>query len=192
MHCFPAAATPFPGQHNRPVRSQDNFQPPHYVPWQPEPLSTGTDAFTLDWRKERGNACPLRDSGQGDSAGIRAGGAITGDSYVEEAAWFPPPFAATVAPPSILPAHPNLFQDHQGAPHPLVQGGQLRLCTWLVSGLSTHQQDFEGQCRSYSSPLGGQAHPGATTVFGQSGVAGVLDGRWIQLAPSPRRVNNSR
>ena len=130
---------------------------------------------------------PIRSSRQGDLPGATAGGAITGagDTDVEGSSLVsssvgsdrgPAVSSSGASGPSPRPSGSSSPAGPSGTAAPL-RVAHLR-SVHAAAGLP----DL-ALCRSYSWSLGDQARPGATTVFGQGGVAGVVDGRWIQLCP---------
>ena len=70
-----------------------------------------------------------------------------------------------------------MTQPHNGKPHPLRH--QIHLAVWPVSGESSRIKAFQKTLVRSSSNPGLQELKNNTTNHGESGLAGVIDGRVI-------------
>ena len=162
--------------------SRVSNQVPAYYSWKIDPFSKGQDAFQQDWRFLRGYAFPpfsligrvLRKI-EADQAKV-----ILVTPAWQGQAWYPTALRLSVMNPILLPQDERLLQ-HQGITHPLVQNRSLRLIAWTLSGNSLLQKAFQRKLQVLSSSPGVQELNLITNRPGDSGLAGVLNNKLIQL-----------
>ena len=94
-------------------------------------------------------------------------------------AWFPTLIKNLVEPPLLLPRRRDLLKDPLNQFHPLVEQGHLQLVACRVSGSSMQQQEFQRKLQTSCWQVGARGQTPLTSLDGQSGAFGVVNGNWI-------------
>ena len=94
-------------------------------------------------------------------------------------AWFPILLDLMVELPFLLPHSNNLLLHPKGHPHSLVCTNRLRLAALKISGINIRQREFQKKPQPCYLQDGVQAPTLPTKLDGNSGVAGVREGRLI-------------
>ena len=97
--------------------------------------------------------------------------------------YYPMLLNMSVSSPILLPPMPNLLLCPEGNTHPLMKTQTLKLVVWKVSGDKKKQQEFRNKLPSSWQQVGDKEHRQLTTAAGDSGVAGVTQGKLIHLTP---------
>jgi hypothetical protein len=95
--------------------------------------------------------------------------------------WFPLLLEMCRDHPVLLPNLPNLLQDSEENPHPLIESQTLMLGAFLVTGVSSRQKDYRRGLRNFFWNQGGRAPMTFTPRSGIDGVLGVAKGKQIPL-----------
>ena len=83
--------------------------------------------------------------------------------------------------PLLLPTFKDLIKDPTGNFDPLVIQNSLRLVTWIISGRTYLQKEYQKGLPTLSQTIGEHLQLSITSQLGRSGVAGVLNGRYLPL-----------
>ena len=83
--------------------------------------------------------------------------------------------------PILLPWRKNLLKNPKGEIHPLVQNRTLKLAAWTVSGLDCRTREFQRQLPILSPSQEDQILMQIMSRPGESGLAGVLEGKLIHF-----------
>jgi len=84
-----------------------------------------------------------------------------------------------VSNPVLLPCHQDLLKDPLGNRHPLVENGSLVLAGWKVSGVTSHQKEYQSTLQTFSCLPKERQQGLSTSPAGQSGIAGVIHDKLI-------------
>ena len=95
--------------------------------------------------------------------------------------WYAALLAMSVQHPIILPNLTTLLQRPHGQKHPLQEGNQLQLVAWKVSGKLWKVREYKNSLPHLSQIPEGQGQYLITNRPGESGLAGVVNGRLIPL-----------
>ncbi len=158
-------------------------QLPRYVSWRPDPHAYATDAFTVDWSTTRGYAFPpfnliprtlmkVRD----DNATLLLVAPIWQAQH-----WWPLLLQLAISLPVRLPLSQTLLENpsNLGATHPMYP--RLRLAVWVISNNAAQQKAFRVQLPDCCLPPHDSRQTKLMTPHGESGVAGVIQGRLIRF-----------
>ena len=160
--------------------SRLNAKVKKFVSWYPDPEACAVDAFTIDWETQLNYAFPpfsliprVLSKVQQDQACVLLVAPVWTCQI-----WYPLLLRLLIERPVLLPRWRNLMtQPHNGKPHPLRH--QIHLAVWPVSGESSRIKAFQKTLVRSSSNPGLQELKNNTTNPGESGLAGVIDGRVI-------------
>ena len=90
-------------------------------------------------------------------------------------------FKMSVKDPLLLPALKELLKDPAGKLNPLVIQNSLVLVAWTISDRTYLQKEYRKELLTLSQTMGEHLQPNIASQLGRSGVAGVLNGRYLQL-----------
>ena len=162
-----------------------NTQLRNYVSWLPDPFAQATDAFQIPWSNLKGYCFPPFSLICRCLAKIRKdqGTMVLIAPTCHAQAWYPVLLETSCRHSILLPPLRDLLLSPNHQPHPLVLKGHLKLAAWMVTGKTCLQVEFQKTLQICSAPIrGGKGLQGLTTAPGNSGVAGVANGRLIHLA----------
>ena len=83
--------------------------------------------------------------------------------------------------PILLPWRKTLLKNPRGEIHPLVQNRTLQLVAWTVSRLDCRRREFDRQLPTLSPGQEDQILMQIMSRPGESGLAGVLEGKLIHF-----------
>ena len=83
--------------------------------------------------------------------------------------------------PILLPWRKDLLKNPKGEIHPLVQNRTLKLVAWTVSRLDCRSREFQRQLPTLSPSQEDQILMQIMSRPGESGLAGVLEGKLIHF-----------
>ena len=162
--------------------SRLSHQVPSYMAWRPDPTSKATDAFQHSWSSYLPYAFPP----------FSLIGQVLRKIELERVrrvlliapTWQTQPWYATllqlsVQDPILLPRKKNLLKNPQREIHPLLLQGQLQLAAWVVSGLPWCRKAYQNQLQTLSQIAEEKAQFLLTNRPGESGLAGVINGKMI-------------
>ena len=163
--------------------SRVSHQLPHYISWKIDPFSQGRDAFQISWAHKFVYAFPpfaligriLQKVNQDQCLMLIITPAWPGQP------WFPGLLKMYVKNPLLLPALKDLLKDPAGKLNPLVIQNSLRLVAWTISGRTYLQKEYQKGLPILSQTIGEHLQLSITSQLGRSGVAGVLNGRYLPL-----------
>ena len=95
--------------------------------------------------------------------------------------WFPGFLKMSVKNPLLLPALKELLKDPAGKVNPLVIQNSLVLVAWTISDRTYLQKEYRKGLLTLSQTMGEHLQPSIASQLGRSGVAGVLNGRYLPL-----------
>ena len=151
--------------------------------WKPDPMSVATDAFAQNWDKMFPYAFPpfclvgrtLRKAQKHHIQMI-----IVTPVWITQP-WYPLLLEMSVRDPLLLPNHKYLLKNLRENIHPLIENNSLRLAAWLVSGNQGEQQQYLQRLPLLSKTPKQWVLERITDRPGDSLIAGVCQGRLIQL-----------
>jgi len=162
-----------------------NAQLRRYASWKPDPEAVQVDAFLMDWKSETPYAFPpfcLISRCLGKIRKERATVVMITPVWHAQV-WYPQLLEMLVELPLLLPPWPQILTSPRGQDHPMVMAGHLQLAAWKVSGETCKVQEFQSRlqrsCRTPNDP----ELKRLTAVPGKSGLAGVVQDRWIPFEP---------
>ena len=97
--------------------------------------------------------------------------------------WYPTLLGMLIELPILLPPIPNILTSPQGELHPLVIMNNLPLAAWKISGEIWYQNDFQESPPNYCQKQDDRERNWLTQGPGKSGVAGVVNEKWIHFRP---------
>ena len=161
-----------------------NAQLQNYISWKADPTAVAADAFTVSWRNKYSYAFPpfclinrclteVQDQTQ----------MIIITPMWQGQPWYASLLQMSTTDPILLPNLPHLLTGPTGDYHPLVQAGAMSLAAWKVSGRMPEIQHYQQQlnpCWRQNCPM---ELGKLTKAPGRGGVAGVINGCWIQFQP---------
>ena len=95
--------------------------------------------------------------------------------------WFPGLLKISVKNRPFLPALKDLLKDPAGKLNLLVMRNSLRLVVWTISGRTYLQKKCHKGLPTLSKTIGEHRQSSITSHLGRSGVAGVLNKRYLPL-----------
>ena len=157
-----------------------NAQLPLFVSWHPHPAASATNAFSLKWTHLLAYAFPpfiLINRVVLKIQSERAHVLLITPNWPTQV-WWPSLLALSVSHPILLPPTRTLLTlPPTGRTHPMAE--KLSLVVWDVCGDTTRQKAYLNGLRKSCLPHGDEALPRNTMQLGQSGVAGVIQGKVI-------------
>ena len=158
--------------------SRISHQVPAYMAWKPDPGSIATDALQQSWfpyafppfcliarvlaklKKEKVRLLLVTPTWQTQT-------------------WYSMLTGMSVRNPILLPHKKNLLLDPRQNVHPLVENKTIQLAVWVVSGIVWQQKAYQTGLQSLSRIPEGRAQFLLTNRPGESGLAGVVNGKLI-------------
>ena len=126
---------------------------------------------------------PICNVGSLSGEGGPGSGHIGGDyAHMAHTALVPTFLSMAIASPILLPPQQDMLMSPQQERHPLGLNGTLSLAAWTIFADERQQQAFQRTLLPWLSEHG-EAHRLLTIAHGQSGLAGVVNGRLIRLMP---------
>ena len=166
--------------------TRHNTQLEKYVSWRPDPFAMAVDAFLLEWRQIRAYLFPPFSMIARCLAKCykeKADVVIVTPTWQNQP-WYPTLLEMAVQLPILLPQSQDMLVSPGGEPHPLLAQKGLQLAVWKVSGNKPWQQEFRSKLPTcWQNTPGGRAQSALTRAPGESGVAGVCQGKLIHFAP---------
>ena len=164
--------------------SRTNAQLPVYYSWKPDPQARMVDAFSISWLQE----CPYMFppfSMIGKTLMKICQEELKFACLIAPAwpaqVWYPQLLKMLVRNPVLLPLEQDLLLDPLLNPHPLVLEGRMFLTAWPVSGKPMLPRDFLAESPNCCCSHEDQILTHLTTQPGLSGVAGVLNDKYIHF-----------
>ena len=158
-----------------------NTQKSKYVSWKSDPNAIAVDALSLQWLGIKGYEFPPFCLIGKSLAKVQKEGAtiITITPTWQSQVWYPTLLRLSIATPLLLPPHKDLMTSPEGRVHPLMENKQLRLAAWKVSGTVSLRKAFHRTLQNYVCKPEGREHRLLTRPPGDSGLAGVANGKLI-------------
>jgi hypothetical protein len=162
-----------------------NTQLPRFMSWKPDPNAEGVDAFTRNWKDQKGYVFPpicmigrCLAKIENDKAV-----AVVITPVWNTQTWYGKILQMLIDYPILLPMSEHMLTGPTGQPHPLAQDRKFQLAAWKVSGDVGERKVFLSRLsESWASPEG-LVHNPLTTPPGVNGVAGVWKNKWIPFEP---------
>ena len=165
--------------------SRTNAQLPIYCSWKPDPSAVAINALSISWTDHHPYLFPPFSllSRCLEKINREKVEAVVIAPVWSNQVWYPLLLQSLQDAPILLPNTMDIILNPQGEPHPLVQEGHLPLAAWPVSGRVMAQKAFQTElcpsCRSHGESQQSRPIP----VFGDGGVAGVINNKLIQFQP---------
>ena len=141
-----------------------NCQVDRFVSWKPDPAAEAVDTFQVKWSQLKGYVFPPF---------AMLGRCLA--KVVQDQA------TLVVITPTWHTQ--DMLMSPQQERHPLVLNGTLSLAAWKIFGDERQQQAFQRTLPLWLSEHGAEVRRLLTIAPGQSGLAGVVNGRLIRLMP---------
>lgn len=162
--------------------ARHNCQLSQYCSWEPDPWATGIDAFSLPHLWNTGYAFPPFQL-VGRCLRMVQSNAVDRLLLIAPTwpnqAWYPVLLSLLADHPIQLHS-PRVVLGPNNEQHPLQV--RLHLAAWPISGIPSSVVAFQKQLPTCGVRRGAHQRPGPTTVHGESGKAGVVNGRLIHFA----------
>ena len=162
-----------------------NHQLEKYMSWKNDPNATQTDAFQTHWGALQGYAFPpfcLIDRCLAKVQRDQATVMIIAPTWQNQT-WYPTLLAMAIQNPILLPHQTDLLTNGRGQNHPLIEGRNLSLAEWTVSGKNSLKRDFQRNLPLPFYRAGNQGRNPLTIPPGTNGLAGAIAGRLIHFDP---------
>ena len=161
--------------------SRTSHQVPAYMAWKPDPGSIATDALQQSWSNHFPYAFPPfcligRVLAKLKKEKVRL---LLVTPTWQTQTWYSMLIGMSVRNPILLPHKKNLLLDPRQNVHPLVENKTLQLAVWVVSGIVWQQKAYQTGLQSLSQIPEGRAQFLLTNRPGESGLAGVVNGKLI-------------
>ena len=144
--------------------SRLSHQVPTCVAWKPDPHSHATDTFNRTLNKTLKEQVPKL--------------ILITPAWTTQV-WYPEILNMSIKSPILLPWRKDLLKNPKRKIHPLVQNRTLKLVAWTVSGLDCRRMEFQRQLPTLSPGQEDQILMQIMGRPGESGLAGVLEGKLI-------------
>ena len=162
--------------------SRTNKQLPVYCSWKPDPSACAVDALSFPWTNHYPylfppftmiNRCLEKIMREEVDAVMIA-------PIWQNQVWYPGLLKVLISEPILLPMSQDIIQNTQGESHPLVIEGHLPLAAWPISDRASAQCFSEGVIGILKKSWR-ETTESALAQFGGNGIAGVLQGVYIQF-----------
>ncbi len=151
--------------------------------WRPDPYSQATDALQQKWSHLSPYAFPPFSLVGRVIAKVRAEKVtmVLITPAWQTQPWYSQLLQMSVQNPILLPIVSNLLVNPQGAIHPLVENGSLKLVAWKISGIIWQTKEYQRGLQDLSQMPEDRVHSLITNRPGESGLACVVDNKLIPL-----------
>ena len=164
--------------------SRLSHQIPTYVAWKPDPHSHATDAFQQNWSHKLLYAFPpfcMIPKVLNKTLKEQVPKLILITPAWTTQVWYPKILNMSIKSPILLPWRKDLLKNPKGETHTLAQNRTLQLAVCAISGLDCRRREFQRQLPTLSPGQEDQILIQIMSRSGESGPAGVLEGKLIHF-----------